>query len=58
MTERFLTAKMPHLDGESALRLIGILDRLVEELWLLYGDEIFQDAGFVGPTSQSTPTDE
>jgi hypothetical protein len=39
-----LRARLPPLDGRTAFELIGLLDALVVELWLLYGDEIASDS--------------
>lgn len=42
MNHKELIIELPNLDGETAFQLIGILDRIVAELWLAYGDEITQ----------------
>lgn len=39
-----LRARLPALDGRTAFELIGLLDALVAELWLVYGDEIVRDS--------------
>ena len=44
MTNRLLQIRLPDLDGPRALQLIGILDAIVAELWLHYGDVIVRDS--------------
>ena len=44
MSEKHLCIRLPELDGPRALQLIGILDAIVAELWLHYGDVMFRDA--------------
>ena len=39
-----LQIRLPELDGPRALQLIGILDAIVAELWLHYGQVIVRDA--------------
>ena len=44
MSQRILQIRLPELDGPRAVQLIGILDAIVAELWLHYGDDILRDA--------------
>lgn len=44
MSGKSLTLALPELDGPSAFLLVSFLDRLSAELWVLYGEEIFQEA--------------
>ena len=57
MSDIHLCIRLPELDGPTALQLIGILDAIVAELWLHYGDVMFRDAkGAVDPDPE--PDDE
>jgi len=44
VSEPLLQIRLPELDGPRAFQLIGILDALVAELWLHYGDVIVRDS--------------
>lgn len=55
MTQRVLRLRLPELDGPTAFRLIGLLDALVAELWLVYGDTIYRDAGLTTPGPEEVP---
>ncbi len=57
MESKYQSAKMPDLDGPTAFLLISLLDRLVEELWLLYGDEILRDHDVPGLGADGTDLD-
>ncbi len=57
MAVKLLNTRLPELDGETAFAVIGILHRIVDELWLLYGDEIFRDAGFSPQIVSDEPDD-
>lgn len=53
MPQRTLNISLPDLDGETAFKLIGLLDHIVAQLWLAYGDQIVQDdAGEDRPSLQ------
>lgn len=44
MSQTRLPKHLPELDGPRALLLIGILDAIIAELWLHYGEVIVRDA--------------
>lgn len=44
MSESIIQIRVPELDGPRAFQLIGILDAIVAELWIHYGDAIIRDA--------------
>lgn len=52
MKQPVLTLSLPQLDGPTAFQLIGILDAIVAELWIQYGDVIMQ------PPELASPDDE
>ena len=57
MSEKHLCTRLPELDGPRALQLIGILDAIVAELWIHYGDVIVRDVeGEIDPDPE--PDDE
>lgn len=55
MRPRTLEIRLPDLDGARALQLIGLLDAIVGELWVQYGDVIF---GFADQESDDVDPDE